>query len=219
MATPSKARTRAIHRRRRFAALVIGILIIAAAFLLIVRPWASGGSPSESHVAVPSQSPTPTPTPTPSESPFTGIDGTEEPEDVAACGPEQVEIVPATNKGSYAADDKVQLSFTIVNTSDELCELNIGTTQQVYTITSGTDTIYTSDACPADDLNDQVETLKPDQQWSTEDNPITWDRTRTGGSCDASPTPTPVPAEGATYSVAVTVSGLPSASTASFTLD
>lgn len=102
------------------------------------------------------------------------------------CAPQDLSVSGATDQTSYAADQEPVLELRIENVGEEPCEANVGTTQQVFTVTSGSDRIFSTEDCQVDGEDAMVE-ISPDEQ---ERARLTWPRVRTGPDCaeiDAEP--------------------------------
>ncbi|MGO3885850.1 MAG: DUF4232 domain-containing protein [Mycetocola sp.] len=216
MSSPGPTRVSpAVYRRRRAVALLILIVVVALIVLLIWRPWSSSGVPAASPAASSSAPAQETPT-------GTAATSSSVPSDTPAADPEpctesQVSIGARTDAGSYGEGDSPELSLSVTNTGDAACELNVGTSQQQFVITSGSETYWRSTDCQSDS-SDAVVTLEPGKTVSSS-TPITWDRVRsTPESCDDDERPA-VPAGGATYHLETRVGDFASASTASFVLN
>ena len=111
-------------------------------------------------------------------------------------------VTAITDLDAYAADQQPQLSLSIVNTGPKACVVNAGSSQQVFTITSGDEVYWLSTDCQKDAVDTDV-TLKPNVPIGSA-APITWDRTRSSAdSCDGDREA--VPAGGASYKLTVTV--------------
>lgn len=210
---------RAVHRRRRFTALVGLLVAVAIVVALIVwRPWESIGAddqpnadPGASEAPTPSEEPVePEPSPTPTAQ-YTPIGGVPEGGDgeSGTCQPGAVAITPLTDATTYSAGQPVQMSFAIVNTGADPCILNVGTTQQEYTISTGNLVVFRSSDCPIEGV-DQVVTLEPGVEQQT--IPIAWDQTYSSPETCAIARDQVI-AGGASYHLQVTVSGIASAGT------
>jgi hypothetical protein len=93
--------------------------------------------------------------------------------------------------------------------------MDLGSAQQVLTITSGTETYWTSKDCQTGGT-DQMVTIKRGQTLTTPS--IAWDRTRSSKStCDS--TRPSVTAGGASYHLQVSVGSFTSATSAQFVLN
>lgn len=215
MTKPTSAKRRAAVRRRRTLLGLLVLLVVVAVALFIWRPWESGQQPapvpSESAPAQtdagetePAESPEPeaseTPEPTPTQA-FTPIGGDPAVSGSEPCTAEQISITPVTDRTTYAADEPVQLSFTIENTGEAICALNAGTSVQEYEIRTGDELVYRWSDC-ALDVQDAVVALEPGTPRSSV--PFQWDRTRS--SADACGQPgEEVAAGGAAYNLSVQV--------------
>jgi len=184
---------------------LLALLVIVAGLvvLLSLRPWA--GSREAADDAGPSSSPLPTlyPSTMPSAS---GA--------VPDCTADMVAVTAVTDSTSYSSDENPQLSLSLANISNSDCVINAGTSQQVFTITSGSDPIWSSTDCQtgASDLDVLLQSGR-----TVTGSPITWDRTRSSpDTCDGGREA--VAGEGAAYALSVSIAGIPSGSTTQFLL-
>ena len=205
--------------------LFVLVAIVAIVVLIVVRPGpgagAEGGTPAGAGAT-----PGPSSSAGASDAGSTPAAGSLEGADAAAAGsdavagdpclPENVSVVPVTDATNYAAGANPQISFTITNTGPVSCTINAGTTQQVYTITSGTETYWNSTDCQTDPVDAEA-LLDPGVAVSS--TPFTWDRTRSApDTCGSTDRPA-VPAGGASYHLTVSVAGIPSSTTQQFLLN
>ncbi len=185
-----------VYWRRR---LVVGLGLLAAILvvvLIFVRP-------DPGTVSTPDASTTPTDTPT-------NVVAT----DVAECLPANVQVVAVTDSDRYDDGRFPLISLTVTNSGSASCLMAVGTDVQVYTITSGSDQIWTSTDCQqSPEPLDYV--LEPGVTLST--TPIPWERTRSSSSTCDSDRPA-VAADGASYHLSVSVGGVQSAQTKQFLL-
>lgn len=203
---PARRHSPAVYRRRRLVVLLGLIAVIVAIVLIVVRPGASQG---ETNGAGDTTTP-PATSAGPSTSPPADSAGAD-----AACVPEQIIVEAITDKTEYAEGEQPELSTTIRNTGDAPCTLNAGTAVQVFTITSGAETYWTSTDCQTSPSDAEI-TLEPGDPISSS-VPIIWDRTRSSvDSCDGAREA--VPAGGASYHLDVTVDGIPSTASKQFLL-
>jgi len=152
-----------VYWRRR---LVVGIALLAlivVVLLIVFRP--SGAEPTPS----PSGSSMPT---TASEG--TGTQGTPTGE-VVACSPSSVRVVPVVDSSTFANGEEPMLSMEITNIGAIACSYDVGTGAQEYTITSGSDRIWSSADC-AESPTENVMTLEADQTLAT--TAFAWNRSR-----------------------------------------
>ena len=133
-----------------------------------------------------------------------------------ACTANDVTVRAVTDKSSYASGEDPKLSIELINESDHPCTLNVGTSAQVFTITSGSDTWWRSTDCQTEP-SDMVVVLDAGQKVSSAE-PITWDRTRSSvATCQAKNRPHAA-GGGATYHLAVQIGGIDSIDDAVFQL-
>jgi hypothetical protein len=206
---PVGPQPRSVYWRRRLVVLLGLVAVIALVVFLITRPGsgeASSGTPTPTPTqdAESTAEPEPEPSATPEEESVEGAD----------CDPANVVVEAITDKASYAAGEKPQLSFSITNTSVVACTFNVGTTQQLFTVSSGADQFWSSKDCETDAVDAAI-LLEPNLAQSSA--PIAWDRTRSSvDTCD-SDRPA-APAGGATFSLNVTVGAASPAVPTSFLL-
>jgi hypothetical protein len=205
--TQSSKDKRSIYIRRRLLVLAGLLAIIVIVALVIWKPGSTSGFPTVTNETT-SSTPKPSATPT--------AESTEEASgEVTECTDKTVEVEALTDKGSYGADELPQLTLQITNTGKNPCSINVGTSQQVFTITSGTDVYWTSTDCQVEPA-DAVVDLEPGQTVASS-TPIAWDRTRSSTTTCDGERPA-VPANGVSYHLTTSVSGITSAETKQFLL-
>jgi hypothetical protein len=196
-----------VYWRRR---LIVGLgllAVIVIVVLIFVRPGSSSGTPAST--GKPSSTSTPVADSTSIPTSPTTASGD-------PCKPADVTVEAATDAATYAADQMPKLSLSLTNKGTVACKLNAGTSQQVFTITSGTEVYWKSTDCQAEKVDAEV-LLQPGKTISSQ-TPIDWDRTRSDPTtCQA--TRSPVPAGGASYHLSVSVAGIESAKTKQFILN
>ncbi|GAB3632795.1 hypothetical protein GCM10027421_21480 [Microbacterium shaanxiense] len=209
-----RRRTEAVYRRRRivfFGGLIVVILAVAAGvWLAIAQPWTDAGAepaPAPTSSAPPA---TDSPTPTPSETP--APEPTEEETPTAVpCQAGDVAVEAVTDADTYPAGALPQLSISLKNTGATDCTIDVGSTTQVFTVSSGSDTWWRSTDCQ-EDPSSMVVTLSAGQT-VTSATPVQWDRTRSDvATCDQENRPR-APGGGASYHVAVSIGGFDGAQT------
>ncbi len=192
-----------VYRRRRILLVVILLAVIVVIVLIVVRPGSSNGdqagAPTGTATA-PAQSSTPVPSATAD----------------SACSSSNVTVGAITDAQTYAAGQLPKLSLSLTNTGSAPCKINAGTAQQVFTITSGTETYWKSTDCQKNATNTEV-VLQPGKTVTT-GSPITWDRTRSDPATCSANRPQ-VPAAGASYHLQTSVAGIASTSTQQFILN
>ncbi|WP_430647814.1 hypothetical protein [Agromyces sp. GXS1127] len=212
-----------VYRRRRLMVLLGLVAVVVAVVLVFVRPGASQGDDvaTTTPPTVPSTS-APDATDVPTATDDAGPPATDEADAAEAaepatdgdpCRAEQITVEAVTDQAVYAAGEQPKLSVTITNTGSNVCVLNVGTAAQVFTITSGADTYWSSTHCQVDPVDAEV-SIEPGTPVSSSE-PITWDRTRSSADTCGGERAT-VPAAGASYHLSVTVDGFESATSKQF---
>jgi hypothetical protein len=196
--TPVGPQPSKVYWRRR---LIVGLVLLAiiVAIVLIVARLSASGKPAATNTPKPQTSTSKSATPAA----------------VTACKPANVAIEAVTDKESYAAGVNPLLSLTITNTGTTACTFKVGTDVQVYTITSGTETIWTSTDCQKSPTA-LVTKLEPGTPVAS--TPFAWDRTRSDPATCSSTKRDKVVAGGASYHLSVTVNKDKSAKTKQFVL-
>ena len=165
-----------VYRRRR---------LFAAAILLLVLALAVGGFAAISNAM---NGATPEPAASGSPGPETPvITGTASPpasatsSPSAGCDQKLLTVSAATDKAAYAAGENPLLTLKVTNGNQVPCEVNIGTSQMEYLVTSGSDRIFSSKDCQAES-SDLVKTIRPGR---SETANFPWQRNRTVQGCAA----------------------------------
>ena len=169
----------AVYRRRRLFAgvallLVLGLIAGGVTTLTSLlggsrQVSSAQESPTQGTGAAQSATPSASPSATPSASP--------------TCDQKLVTVKAATNKTSYAADEKPVLSLTVTNGGKLPCKVNIGTSQMDFLVTSGSDRVFSSADCQAAST-DLVKTLAPGK---SETANFPWPRNRSVQGCEKLP--------------------------------
>lgn len=213
---------------------MLGVIVVLLA-LLLALVWvliARGGSgsvpvPTPSSSSAPTRTPTPTAT-TPPASPETGAAASPdpalspEPSTSAGAGPvpctaAEVKVAAVTDHDTYSADQNPQLSISLTNSSGKDCTMNVGTTTQTFTITSGSDTWWRSTDCQQTP-SDAIQTIKAGAT-ITSSAPVVWDRTRSSvDTCEATDRQR-APGGGAAYRLTVSIGGFQSTNPLQFLLN
>ncbi len=121
-----------------------------------------------------------------------------------------------TDQDTYSAKQKPKLSIRLTNLSDVDCTLNVGTSTQVFTITSGSDTWWRSTDCQTKP-SDQIVLLAAGQS-VTSAEPLVWDRTRSSVKTCGDDGRPKAAGGGASYHLSVEIGGVSSDDTAQFLL-
>jgi hypothetical protein len=171
-----------VYRRRRLflgAALLMVIALVAGGFTLAgafggKSEQASSADPTARATASadPSAEPSPsrsasepTPTPTPSATP--------------TCNQNLVTVSASTDKAAYGPGENPMLTLKVTNGGTMPCEVNIGTSQMEYLVTSGPDRIFSSRDCQAKS-EDLVKIIAPG---ASETANFPWSRNRSVEGC------------------------------------
>jgi hypothetical protein len=195
----------AVYRRRR---LVVGLGLLAVIIVILLIVFRPGGGDDE---AAPAPAGTAAPAPTAAAADAAaGPTGT-------ACDPAVVTVEAITDQSAYDPGDNPELALSVTNTGTVACDLNAGTSTQVFTITSGADVYWTSTDCQTDPADAEV-TLEPGVAVSTK-TPVVWDRTRSSPETCEITDREAVPGEGASYYLTVSVGGIESATPTQFLLN
>ncbi|MFS4504796.1 hypothetical protein ACMA46_01025 [Clavibacter sp. Sh2141] len=214
--SPGGRPSAAVYRRRRLLALLVVVAVIAVVVIIVSNlgrgtadTAAPGATPSAEAADGGSGDPDASPAPTPSASTGTATNAD------GSCAAGQLTVTPITDAASYKAGVLPKLSFTVTNTGMEPCTANLGTTTQVFTISSGSDVYWKSTDCQTGAEDAQVELAARTPQTSS---PFEWSRQRSSTTtCQEQERPA-VPAGGATYTLSVEVAGVKSAEPKSFLL-
>lgn len=167
-----------MYRRRRLflgAALLMVIALVAGGFALAgaisgTSEQASATDPAAAATASadPSSQASPSapePTPTPSATP--------------TCNQNLVTVSASTDKAAYGPGENPMLTLKVTNGGTMPCEVNIGTSQMEYLVTSGPDRIFSSRDCQAKS-EDLVKTIGPG---ASETANFPWSRNRSVEGC------------------------------------
>ncbi|WP_426170650.1 hypothetical protein [Microbacterium sp. DWRC1-3] len=206
-------RSAAVYRRRRLA--VIGGLVLAVAaigigsWLLIARPWTAADTASPAP-ATPSMSPSPSADPSAGgESPAPEPSAAQTPA-IVACEAADIEVTAVTDSDTYAAGVLPKLSISLTNKGAKDCTIDVGSTTQVFTISSGADVWWRSTDCQ-ENPSSMIATLTAGTTVTSKD-PVTWDRTRSSVETCAQENRQRAPGGGASYHVEVSIGGFTSPS-------
>lgn len=226
--TTRRRQSPAVYRRRRLVLLIAILAIAGVVWLLIAQPWRGaatvgddGAAPAQSQDAA-TDLPVPVST-TPAEGGETSI----EPEASASASAEASPAAPAcvardltvealSDQGVYGAGQNPQLSIKLTNNSDVDCTLNVGTSSQKFTITSGSDTWWRSTDCQSEP-SDMVVLLAAGQTVQSA-SPLVWDRTRSDPATCADASRPVAPGGGASYHLSVEIGGVASTASAQLLL-
>jgi len=206
----------AVYRRRRLVTLVALIVFVAfivtAVWLLVARPWASATDATPSPTPTVSSTPPATTDPTAAESPAPEPEpSSEETPGIVACEAQDVEVSAVTDADTYPAGVLPQLSISLTNRGAADCAIDVGSTTQVLTVSSGSDVWWRSTDCQ-ENPSSMIATLAAGAT-VTSKVPVTWDRTRSSVESCAQENRPRAPGGGASYHVAVEIGGFKGATT------
>ncbi len=201
---------------------VIGglVLLVAAigvgVWLLIAQPWAAAQSaPKPTPSATTESTPTAPPTIDDTASPSPDATTDEAPA-IAACEAKDIEVTAVTDSDTYAAGVLPQLSISLTNKGAKDCTIDVGSTTQVFTVSSGADVWWRSTDCQ-ENPSSMIATLTAGTTVVSKE-PVTWDRTRSSVETCAQENRQRAPGGGASYHVAVSIGGFASVTTAQILL-
>lgn len=208
----AQRRTDAVYRRRRIVVfgllIVLTLALVAGVWLAIAQPWSDAGArPSPPPSQAPSRDATePAATPPGSPSPEPTI---QENASAVPCQAGDVAVEAVTDADTYPAGALPQLSISLENSGATDCTIDVGSSTQVFTVSSGSDTWWRSTDCQ-ESPSSMVVTLAAGQT-VTSATPVQWDRTRSDVStCDQENRPR-APGGGASYHVSVSIGGFEAA--------
>lgn len=185
-----------MYRRRRIFALVVVVLLVIGVWAGVsaVVNWVGGlfGGTSASN-------------PTSSPSINNGA--------IPACNGADIQVNAYIGDGSspkttFASGDIPMLWFSVTNNGAGTCQLNLGAKAQIFTITSGNETIWTSGDCNRDGLTDAPMALNSGELKSS--TPSAWFKVRSTTSGGCGEDQAKVTTGGASYHLKVSVGGFTS---------
>jgi hypothetical protein len=197
---------KAVYRRRRlFVGLVLLLILSVALGGFAAVSGAMRGSSEQASSTYRNGTDGQAAQATPSASATPSIPAT------PTCDQSLVTVSASTDKEAYAAGENPLLSLKVTNGGKVACEVNLGTSQMEYTVTSGSDRIFSSVDCQAES-GDLVKTLAPGQ---SETANFPWQRNRSVPGCGAV---SAKPGAGGAYYMFVARLGTKSSSKAVFQL-
>ncbi len=162
-----------VYRRRRLVAGILALLIVGA---LIAGGFFLAGLFTSNPAAEPAAGVAPTATGAPEEAPPAAKPGTPP---SAVCDEGGIKVVAAVDKSSYGPGETPILSLKVTNSGKAPCDINVGTSQMQYEITSGNDVIFNSKNCQIDP-GDLVKNLAPG---ASETANLVWKVNRNAPGC------------------------------------
>ncbi len=170
-----------IYRRRRLfvGAILLLVLALAVGGFAAISGALNSGTPAASASGSPEQEKpgTTQPAGSPSASPTASADPTASP--TSGCDDKLLTVSASTDKAAYGPGENPLLTLKVTNGNQVPCEVNIGTSQMEYLVTSGSDRIFSSKDCQAES-SDLVKTILPGK---SETANFPWDRKRSTQGC------------------------------------
>lgn len=199
---------------RRRAAVLGALVIIVVVVVLIVVGRGSASTPTAAPTSSPSASAGGGSSTAPSRS-ASAPPSTAAAADGSTCSKDQVVLTPVLDKEAYGPTEDPKIAMSIKNSGTNSCHLDLGSAQQVLTISSGEEQYWSSKDCQTGGTNQDV-TIEAGQTLTTP--AIAWDRTRSSTTtCDASRPA--VSGDGASYHLQVAVGNLKSKTSVQFILN
>ena len=212
----------AVYRRRRIVAGVVALLVVIGliAGITAVANALRGDEPAaadttEATIPGPGDKPAGADAPTadpaaekpakPGASAAPTPDASAPPGAAKTCPSDAVQVSATTDALSYSAGTNPMLTMTVTNNGAEPCEVNVGTSQMEFMVTSGSDRIFSSVDC-MQASQDLMMVIKPK---SVETAKFSWERQRSAPGCAEVPSnPNP-----GTYMFTARLGGITSEST------
>jgi hypothetical protein len=179
---PARKPVSPVYRRRRLfvGAILLLVLALAVGGFAAISNAINGAAPAVTDSESPQQE-KPGSTPPGSPAASAGASSTDSPSAGTGCDEQLLTVAAATDKAAYAPGENPLLTLKVTNGNRVPCEVNIGTSQMEYVITSGTDRIFSSSDCQAES-SDLMKTIAPGQ---SETANFPWGRNRTVQGCAA----------------------------------
>ncbi|CCQ47901.1 putative uncharacterized protein [Pseudarthrobacter siccitolerans] len=169
-----------MYRRRRLflgAALLVVIALVVGGFSLA---GAFSGSSEKASSTDPAAGATASADPSGQASPSSSVPApTPTPSPTPACNQNLVTVSASTDKAAYGPEENPMLTLKVTNGGTMPCEVNIGTSQMEFLVTSGADRIFSSKDCQAKS-EDLVKTIAPG---ASETANFPWPRNRSVEGC------------------------------------
>jgi hypothetical protein len=208
----------AVYRRRRLAVFLVFVVVV----ILVIVIFSRCGS-ATAPTPTPTRTPTSTPNPIPLVSPTPAGTSTPGVADASAqytgtapeCLAKNLTVGAITDKTEYAAGELPQLSMTVTNKGTVECKVNVGTSQQVFQVTSGDDLWWQSTDCQTEETDFWM--LLPARKTEKTGTPVSWVRERSSpDTCDTAREA--AVGEGASYYLTTSLGGAQSQESKQFLL-
>jgi hypothetical protein len=172
-----------VFRRRRLvvgAALLVVIVVVVGGFIAVASIINGGGGPAPDPAATSAEGQTPGPHQSATPSDASSATPSATTSEGNGCQQNLIAVSAGTDKPSYGAGEKPLLTLKVTNNNKVPCEVNMGTSQMEFLITSGSDRIFSSQDCQSDNT-DLMKTIAPGK---SETANFPWQRNRTVQGCD-----------------------------------
>jgi hypothetical protein len=140
----------AVYRRRRLVvggALLMVLALVVGGFALAIA--FSGGSEQASSTDPASSSASAVPSAPTTESASASAAPTPTASATPSCNQNLVTVSASTDKAAYGPDENPLLTLKVTNGGEVPCQVNIGTSQMEFLVTSGPDRVFSSRDCQA----------------------------------------------------------------------
>lgn len=213
---PRRRPSKAVYRRRRLAVFLTLIVVLILVIVVIARCSSSSApvptpTPTTSPTAslIPLYTPTAASTSTPAaQGQYVG--------DAKECQDSALSVGAFTDKTDYAAGEQPQLTMSVTNKGATDCKVNVGTSQQLYQITSGDDVWWQSTDCQTEKSDFWI--LLTAGQTEKTGSPVAWIRERSSPDTCNSAREAAV-GGGASYYLTTSLGGVQSAESRQFLLN
>ncbi|MDQ0754587.1 hypothetical protein [Arthrobacter sp. B3I4] len=174
-----------IYRRRRLVvgAILLLVLALTVGGLVALSSAFNAAGPAPTASDSPRQEKPGTTEPASSGSPDASASASPTPSPTSGCDEKLLTVAAATDKAGYGPGENPLLTLKVTNGNQVPCEVNIGTSQMEYVVTSGSDRIFSSRDCQAES-SDLVKTIAPGK---SETANFPWDRKRSAEGCKLVP--------------------------------
>ena len=163
-----------VYRRRRITLGVLSLVVIGLIVLGVVgitKALTGGGEQPVAEPAPTSASPTPQ-APVPDEKAASG-----------ACPEKAVAVSAKVDKKSYDENAKPKFEMTVANNHTATCLIEVGTKQQEFVVKQGSDVVWSSKYCAADD-DENAEAPTEFAPQSQKTAQFEWNRVRVDDNCN-----------------------------------
>lgn len=179
-----------VYRRRRLVAVILVLLVIGGLVAggFFVAGLFGGGANNDAGTAPGANGSTGKAKPAKAGTPPSAV-----------CDEAGIKVAAAVDKPAYGPEESPVLTLRVTNAGKAPCDINVGTSQMVYQITSGDDIIFNSKNCQLDPT-DLVKNLAPG---ASESAKLVWKVNRNAPEC--APVESQPGRGGATYAFVATL--------------